>query len=65
MATNLALNDDLVDEALKLSGAKSKKEAVNSALGEYVKMLKRQRLVSLRGHGQFDSTYNYKKARSR
>jgi Arc/MetJ family transcription regulator len=65
MATNLALNDDLVDEAMKLSGAKSKKEAVNSALGAYVKMLKRQRLVGLRGRDQFDSTYNYKKDRSR
>ena len=65
MATNLALNDDLVGEAMKLSGAKSKKEAVNTALEEYVKMLKRQRLTSLRGGGKFDPTYDYKKGRSR
>ncbi len=65
MATNLALNDSLIGEAMKLSGAKSKKEAVNSALEEYVKMLKRQRLTSLRGSGKFELAYDYKKGRSR
>jgi Arc/MetJ family transcription regulator len=65
MATNLALDDLLIEEAMKLSGSKSKKEAVNWALAEYIKMLKRKKLSSLKGKGSFDPDYNYKKGRSR
>jgi Arc/MetJ family transcription regulator len=65
MATNLALDDMLIEEAMELSGAKSKREAVNSALAEYIKMLKRKQLSTLKGGKQFDPDYNYKKTRSR
>jgi Arc/MetJ family transcription regulator len=66
MATNLALNDDLIDLAMKLSGAKSKKDTVNTALEEYIGMLKRRRLASKLGRGtaDFDPDYDYKKTRS-
>ena len=65
MATNLALNDELIEEAMKLSGAKSKREAVNKALEEYIGLIKRRRLASKAGRGGIDPAYNYKKARSR
>lgn len=65
MATNLALNNELIEEALKLSGAKSKKEAVNKALEEYIGLVKRRRLAAKGGRGGIDPTYDHKKARSR
>ena len=40
MAKNLALNDKLIQEAQKLGHHKSKKDAVNEALAEYVKRRK-------------------------
>ena len=65
MATNLALNDELINEAMKLSGAKSKKDAVTLALEEFVRMKKRQSISKLAGKIEFESGYNYKKNRSR
>ena len=35
MATNLALDDSLLDTALKVGGFKSKKDTVNAALKEF------------------------------
>ena len=65
MATNLALNDKLIEEAMKLSGAKSKKDAVNLALEEFIRMRKRLTIASLAGQVQFIENYDYKKQRSR
>ena len=65
MATNLALSDELINEAMKLSGAKTKKDAVTIALEEFVRMKKRQRLSKFAGKIEFDTTYDYKKSRSR
>jgi len=36
MATNLALDDKLVEEAKRLGKHRTKREAVNEALAEYV-----------------------------
>lgn len=65
MATNLALKDELINEAMKLSGASSKKDAVNLALEEFIRMKKRQSISKLAGKVEFDKSYNYKKGRSR
>lgn len=65
MATNLALKDELILEAMKLSGASSKKDAVNLALEEFIRMKKRQSLSKLAGKVEFDKSYQYKKGRSR
>jgi Arc/MetJ family transcription regulator len=65
MPTNLALNDKLINEAMKLSGASSKKDAVNLALEEFIRMKKRQSLSTLAGKMVFDKSYDYKKSRSR
>ena len=42
MRTNIVLDDQLVTEALKLSGIKSKKEVVNFALKNLVKHLRKK-----------------------
>ena len=42
MRTNIMLDDQLIVEALRLSGVKTKKEVVNFALRQLVKSLKQQ-----------------------
>ena len=65
MATNLALDDRLLDEALKIGGRATKKETVTEALQEYIRRRKQARLVDLFGTLDFDPAYDYKKQRRR
>ncbi len=62
MPTNLAIDDDLLDEALRLGKHRTKRETVNRALSEYVRALKRGGLISLFGRVDFNE-FDYKKAR--
>jgi Arc/MetJ family transcription regulator len=50
--TTLKLDSDLVDLAMKLSGAKTKTEAINLALDEFVR--RRERELLRRDLGSFD-----------
>jgi hypothetical protein len=63
MATNLDLNDEIIEEAQSLGGHKTKKAAVSAALDEYVKRRKQARIVELFGTIDYDPTYDYKAAR--
>ena len=63
MRTNIVLNDSLIEEAFKLSRAKTKKELVNQALKEFVENRKRLDLMDLGGKIEFDEDYNYKALR--
>ena len=63
MATNLGLNDDLIREAQKLGKHRSKKEAVNAALDEYVTRRKQLGILKLFGKIDYDPRYDYKRAR--
>ncbi len=65
MATNLAIDDKLIMQALKAGHHKTKKEAVTAALKEYVAHKKQQDILTLFGSVNFDLEYDYKKARSR
>jgi len=65
MATNLALDDKLITEAQKIGHHKTKKEAVTTALKEYIALKKQLEIVDLFGTVEFDKNYNYKKARKR
>lgn len=65
MATNLALNNDLIEEAVRLGNHKSKKEAVNKALEKYIEQIKQQKIKSLFGSIDYDPVYNYKKQRAK
>jgi len=64
MATNLAIDTDLLDEALSISGLNTKKDTVNQALTEFVQRRKQREIVELFGSLPFDEDYNYKKARA-
>ncbi len=64
MRTNIDLDDELVREALKISGAKTKKELVHLALKEFLDNRRRLNLLDLEGRIEFAEGYNYKEMRS-
>ena len=63
MPTNLALDDELIDEARHIGGHKSKKDAVTAALKEYIQRHRQAEITRFFGKIDFDPTYNYKKER--
>lgn len=65
MATNLALDDELLEEALRIGGRATKKDTVTEALQEYIDRRKQARLVELFGTIDYDPAYDYKKQRRR
>ncbi|HUR37590.1 MAG TPA: type II toxin-antitoxin system VapB family antitoxin [Terriglobales bacterium] len=65
MATNLALDDKLIEEARKTGGHKTKKEAVTAALDEYIRRRKQLKLIEQFGTVDFDPAYDYKAERRR
>jgi Arc/MetJ family transcription regulator len=65
MATNLALDDALIEEARRSGGHKTKKEAVTAALDEYVQRRKQQKMLSQFGTFEFDPEYDYKSERKK
>ncbi len=65
MATNLALDDKLIEEARKAGRHRTKKDAVAAALAEYVQRRKQQRILKAFGSFEFDPAYDYKAERRR
>jgi Arc/MetJ family transcription regulator len=65
MPTNLAINDQLLQEALEISGLKTKKDTVNLALQEFVNKRKQMEILNLFGTMDPDPEYDYKKGRYR
>ena len=63
MATNLALDDKLIEEAQRAGKHKTKKEAVTAALAEYVRRRKQVRILEAFGKFAFDPAYDYKAER--
>jgi Arc/MetJ family transcription regulator len=65
MATNLALDDNLIIQAQKIGHHRTKKEAVMIALKEYIAHKKQLKILDLFGRIDFNEKYDYKKARKR
>jgi len=65
MATNLAIDQNLLEEALEVSGFKTKKETVNLALQEFINRHKQLEILNLFGKMDPDPKYDYKKGRAR
>jgi hypothetical protein len=65
MATNLAIDDQLINIAVKLGHHSSKKAAVTAALQEYIQHRQQQGILSLFGQIEYDPDYDYKKERQR
>ena len=60
MATNLALDDNLIEAARRAGRHKTKKEAVSAALEEYIRRRKQLRILDAFGKFDFDPAYDYK-----
>jgi Arc/MetJ family transcription regulator len=65
MPTNLAIDDKLIEEARRIGRHKTKKEAVTTALSEYIAQRKRLEILSSFGTIDFDPKYDYKAQRRR
>ena len=65
MPTNLNIDDALLAEALRLSGKRTKREAVDAALQEYVSRRKQRGILELFGKLEWDPGYDHKKERNR
>jgi len=65
MATNLAIDDRLIEEARRSGKHKTKKEAVTTALQEYIQRHRQQRILADFGTVDFDPEYDYKAERRR
>lgn len=63
MRTNIELDDQLVSEAMALTGAKTKREVVHLALGELVRLRKKKDLADLAGRVRLAPGYDHKKTR--
>lgn len=56
MRTTLAINEHLLEEVKALSGAKTKKEAVERAMKDYIHRRKALRLLDLEGKVELSYT---------
>ena len=63
MPTNLAIDDKLLEETLKVGGHRTKRETVNEALREYVQHRKRLRAVEAFLTITMDPGHDYKRLR--
>ncbi|MDP2871220.1 MAG: type II toxin-antitoxin system VapB family antitoxin [Bacillota bacterium] len=63
MRTNITIDDDLMQQAMRLSGLSTKKEVVHSALEEYVQRRTRRDIAELRGKVRFADGYDHKAMR--
>jgi len=65
MATNLAIDPDLLDKALAVSGEKTKKAAVTKALTEFIARREQIRLLELFEKFEWNPDFDYKSERTR
>lgn len=65
MRTNIDLDDDLVEEAQRLTGLESKRGVVHEALRVLIESKRRRSLNELAGKIRFTDDYDHKKLRER
>lgn len=65
MATNLAIDDGLLEEARRIGGQKTKRATVTEALTEYIQRRKQRGIIALFGKVEVDPKYDYKAQRRR
>lgn len=65
MATNLAIDRELLDRAVAVGGERTKRAAVTRALEEFIARPEQARIPELFGTVEFDENYDYKAERSR
>lgn len=65
MATNLQIDDKLIQKAVDVGRHRTKREAVTAALTAYVNHLQQHDIIAEFGSVDYDSAYDYKKQRTR
>ncbi len=65
MATNLAIDPELLEKALAVSGERTKKAAVTRALEEFIARREQRRVAELFGKLDWDASFDYKAERTR
>jgi hypothetical protein len=65
MATNLWIDPELIERALKVSGERTKKAAVTKALQEFIARRRQKRLLDLMGKLEWDAGCDSKAERTR
>jgi len=60
MATNLAIDPELLDRALRVGGERTKKATVTTALAEYIARREQAKIVKSFGTLDWDPTYDHK-----
>jgi Arc/MetJ family transcription regulator len=65
MATNLSIDPELIEQALEVSGERTKKAAVTKALQEFIARRRQKRLLDLMNALEWDPSYDYKAERTR
>ena len=63
MATNLAIDDQLIEEARTIGQHRTKKAVVTEALREYIQRRRQVKTIELFGTIEYDADYEYKKQR--
>jgi Arc/MetJ family transcription regulator len=63
MPTNLKLDNSLIEQAVKLGKFKTKQQAVNTALAEFVVRRNRLRILELAGQIDFHPDWDYTRIR--
>lgn len=65
MPTNVKLDEKMVEEAVRLGNFRTKQEALNVALAEFVARRNRLRILELGGKIEFRPDWDYKKMRGK
>jgi Arc/MetJ family transcription regulator len=65
MATNLAIDPELLERAVEVSGERTKKAVVTKALQEFIASREQRRHLDLMGKLEWDPSFDYKAERSR
>jgi len=65
MNMNLALDVNLLNQAVQIGGLKTQSETVTLALREFIKRRETERLIAAFGTVDFDESYDYKTERKR
>ena len=63
MRTNIVIDDNLMQQAMRVSGLTTKKDLVDRALLEFVERRTRKDLAEIRGMIRFADDYDYKAMR--
>ena len=64
MATNLAIDMKLLEDAQRVGNLKTKKDTVNEALREFIQRRKQAEILTLFATVDFDPGYDHKKGRA-